>query len=79
MISDDPSQPRTVTGIIDWEEAGWYPKYWEYCKMGMVICEVSKFYEEVAGSGGLIDRILPTRHENETEAVAQYWHWRGYP
>lgn len=22
-----------VTGIIDWEFAGWYPEYWEYTKM----------------------------------------------
>lgn len=21
-----------ITGIIDWEEAGWYPKYWEFVK-----------------------------------------------
>ena len=23
----------TITGIIDWEFAGWYPDYWEYCRM----------------------------------------------
>ncbi|KAH8773524.1 hypothetical protein F5883DRAFT_548003 [Diaporthe sp. PMI_573] len=79
MISDEPSQPRTVTGVIDWEEAGWYPEDWEYCKMRLVICEESKFYEDVVGFGGLVDRILPTRHEDELEAVAHYWHWRGYP
>jgi len=22
-----------ITGIIDWEYAGWYPEYWEYIKM----------------------------------------------
>ena len=22
-----------ITGIIDWEFAGWYPEYWEYTKM----------------------------------------------
>lgn len=22
-----------ITGIIDWEYAGWYPEYWEYVKM----------------------------------------------
>ncbi len=21
-----------ITGIIDWEDAGWYPEYWEYVK-----------------------------------------------
>ncbi|MCJ1446728.1 MAG: hypothetical protein MMC23_007234 [Stictis urceolatum] len=23
----------TVSGIIDWEFAGWYPEYWKYTKM----------------------------------------------
>ena len=22
-----------ITGIIDWERAGWYPDYWEYSSM----------------------------------------------
>jgi aminoglycoside phosphotransferase (APT) family kinase protein len=22
-----------ITGIIDWELAGWYPEYWEYANM----------------------------------------------
>lgn len=21
-----------ISGIIDWEQAGWYPEYWEYVK-----------------------------------------------
>jgi aminoglycoside phosphotransferase len=25
-------QEGHVTGILDWEEAGWYPEYWEYIK-----------------------------------------------
>ena len=24
---------RKVVGILDWEMAGWYPEYWEYCKI----------------------------------------------
>jgi len=31
-IMVDPSQ-RTITAILDWELTGWYPKYWEYCRM----------------------------------------------
>ncbi|KAL4078993.1 kinase-like domain-containing protein [Scleroderma citrinum] len=23
----------TITGIIDWETAGYYPEFWEYCRM----------------------------------------------
>jgi aminoglycoside phosphotransferase len=28
MVSDEGH----ITGIIDWEYAGWYPEYWEYAK-----------------------------------------------
>lgn len=26
------SEEGKVTGVIDWEDAGWYPAYWEYVK-----------------------------------------------
>lgn len=26
-------QDGRITGVIDWEFAGWYPEYWEYVKM----------------------------------------------
>ncbi|KAG9251344.1 phosphotransferase enzyme family protein [Emericellopsis atlantica] len=32
IVSGAPGVQR-VKGIIDWEQAGWYPEYWEYCKM----------------------------------------------
>jgi aminoglycoside phosphotransferase (APT) family kinase protein len=32
MVSGPPGLCR-VTAIIDWEQAGWYPEYWEFCKM----------------------------------------------
>lgn len=25
-----PDRQFKVTGLIDWEYAGWYPRYWEY-------------------------------------------------
>ncbi|KAK7403968.1 hypothetical protein QQX98_010245 [Neonectria punicea] len=30
IISPGPA-PRVVA-VVDWEQAGWYPAYWEYCK-----------------------------------------------
>ncbi|KPM45372.1 hypothetical protein AK830_g1152 [Neonectria ditissima] len=30
LISPGPA-PRVVA-VVDWEQAGWYPAYWEYCK-----------------------------------------------
>ncbi|KAJ4254487.1 hypothetical protein NW762_010086 [Fusarium torreyae] len=32
MVSGS-SNSYAITGIIDWEQAGWYPEYWEYCKL----------------------------------------------
>lgn len=29
------SESGHITGVIDWEHAGWYPEYWEYIKMGL--------------------------------------------
>lgn len=28
------SKPPQVLAIVDWAQAGWYPDYWEYCKVG---------------------------------------------
>ena len=32
IVSLSPSHPPTITGIIDFEQSGWYPAYWEGCK-----------------------------------------------
>ncbi len=25
-------EPLCVAAVIDWQQSGWYPAYWEYCK-----------------------------------------------
>jgi len=30
-------QGNNVTGLIDWQYAGWYPEHWEYVKALMVV------------------------------------------
>ncbi|KAI1093218.1 kinase-like domain-containing protein [Rostrohypoxylon terebratum] len=32
MISHQPPTAARVVSVIDWQQAGWYPAYWEYCK-----------------------------------------------
>ena len=32
MVSGEPGS-RQLSGIVDWGQAGWYPEYWEYCKV----------------------------------------------
>lgn len=31
-IMVDPDSPSKVLAVLDWEQSGWYPDYWEYCK-----------------------------------------------
>jgi thiamine kinase-like enzyme len=26
------TSPNKIVAILDWEQSGWYPDYWEYCK-----------------------------------------------
>ncbi|KAF8846543.1 hypothetical protein BDZ45DRAFT_710027 [Acephala macrosclerotiorum] len=33
VIRLDGTQGWTVTGIVDWENSGYYPKYWDYTKV----------------------------------------------
>lgn len=82
MVSDDPSEPCRITSIIDWEEAGWYPEYWEYCKMALVVGEEHEVWTGGGTDGdarAYIDRIFPKRYQDELFAVGEYWAARGYP
>lgn len=33
MVSSDENAPCRVLCLIDWEQSGWYPEYWEGCKV----------------------------------------------
>ncbi|KFA75714.1 hypothetical protein S40288_04955 [Stachybotrys chartarum IBT 40288] len=59
-----------VEGIIDWEQAGWYPEYWEYCKMLYAI-EIKHEFRE-AGWAQTIMRPW----EDAFETWAEYSLWR---
>jgi aminoglycoside phosphotransferase (APT) family kinase protein len=47
------ASPARVIAIIDWEQSGWYPDYWEYCKMDYVAA-----YDDDWRSAGWTDSIL---------------------
>ena len=38
----------TITGIIDWAEAGFWPGFWEYCRMHQR-CRLSPAWDQVLG------------------------------
>jgi Ser/Thr protein kinase RdoA (MazF antagonist) len=69
ISSDEPRQVR-ISGIVDWEQAGWYPEYWEYCK-AMIVGP----YGDEWRDAGFIHLALPA-YEPEFEAFEQYWSWK---
>ncbi|AEO54563.1 hypothetical protein MYCTH_2297251 [Thermothelomyces thermophilus ATCC 42464] len=72
LKSPDGSQ-ITVSGIVDWGQAGWYPDYWEYCKAMIVVP-----YNDEWREGGWADIMLqPSERELEAlEAFEFYWNSR---
>ncbi|KAK3699037.1 hypothetical protein LTR37_016641 [Vermiconidia calcicola] len=68
MVSS--SHPRKITGILDWEQCGWYPEYWEYCKLHLNSPWSHEWRKE-----GFADSVTE-RHEAELDAIGEYWHWR---
>ncbi len=60
-----------ITGIIDWEQAGWYPEYWEYFKLYYGVEIDHKWRTE-----GWADKVMKP-FEDEFIAVAEYFLWRN--
>ncbi|KAF4614606.1 hypothetical protein D9613_003391 [Agrocybe pediades] len=56
----------TITGIIDWETAGFYPEYWEYARMHC-------YYHRTPGWESVLRRLFPAPpREDEIRAVGEY-------
>lgn len=49
------TKPARVLAIVDWEQAGWYPDYWEYCK-ALYTCEYESEWRR-----DWVDKILDPR------------------
>lgn len=71
MISGEPGS-RSITAIVDWGMSGWYPEYWEYCKM-MLGAGCHAFEEE-----GRLAEVL-NAYDLEYDAFVNYWQCRGIP
>jgi thiamine kinase-like enzyme len=50
------SSPVHVRAIIDWEQFGWYPEYWEYCKTISTV-----HYDDEWRSAGWVNKVLAPR------------------
>jgi len=62
---------RSIAAIIDWGQSGWYPEYWEYCKM---IHGTSGHAFETEDWFMLGFKV----YELEWRAFMNYWRWAGY-
>lgn len=65
-----PGSPTKIAGIIDWEQAGWYPEYWEYCKLLYGV-----EYDHEWRADGWANRLMK-QFEDEWFAIAEYSLWR---
>jgi thiamine kinase-like enzyme len=73
MIAGPPGA-QTVVGIVDWEQAGWFPEYWEFCKMCYAVNEEHEWC-----ATGWVDKVMNETYEDTWFAVLQYFVWRGCP
>ncbi|WPH04658.1 Hypothetical protein R9X50_00755100 [Acrodontium crateriforme] len=60
----------SVIAIIDWEQAGWHPEYWEYCKLLSVVN-----YEHEWREAGWANKLIEP-FEVEWTAFSEYFMWR---
>lgn len=65
-----PGSSTKIAGIIDWEQAGWYPEYWEYCKLLYGV-----EYDHEWRAEGWANRLMK-QFEDEWFAIAEYSLWR---
>jgi hypothetical protein len=65
-----PTNPHRVVALLDWEQAGWYPDYWEYCKA----CYTSMYNGKWQNQW--IPRFLQMRSQ-EHEVFGEYTHATG--
>ena len=69
IVSGSPGC-RSIAAILDWEQAGWYPEHWEYCK-----ALIGTHYEHEWRSAGWSETFMKT-DVYENTAVSEYWSWK---
>ncbi|KAM4060760.1 phosphotransferase enzyme family protein [Hirsutella rhossiliensis] len=69
VVSGIPGS-QTIVGITDWGQAGWYPQYWEYCKLLYGVEYTHGWLE-----AGWADQVMEP-FDDEWTAFAEYSLWR---
>lgn len=72
IVSGSPGA-RKLEGNIDWEQAGWYHEYWEYCKMLYGVK-----YEHERQTDGWGDKVMKP-YKDKWWVFSEYFLWRGCP
>lgn len=67
IIVAGPPGERRISSVIDWEQAGWYPEYWEYCKLSIGCPDDHEWLSE-----GWADKVMQVYHD-ERFALGEYW------
>lgn len=59
-----------ISGIVDWENAGWFPEYWEYTKCHFGV-RISKRWLK------MIEEVFENKYESELGIERQYWEYHS--
>ncbi|TGO75395.1 hypothetical protein BELL_0215g00030 [Botrytis elliptica] len=59
-----------ISGIVDWENSGWYPEYWEYIKCRFSV-KIHKRWVK------MIDETFENKYEEELAIDRQYWDYQS--
>jgi aminoglycoside phosphotransferase len=55
-----------ISGIVDWENAGWFPEYWEYTKCHFGVRHSQRWLK-------MIETVFENKYEAELGIERQYW------
>jgi len=69
IVSGTPGA-RKIVAVVDWEQAGWYPEYWEYCK-----ALIAEPYDQEWRAANWVDLAFLS-YMDEWEGFGEYWSWR---
>jgi hypothetical protein len=72
IIIVGPPGSYSVAAIIDWEQAGWYPEYWEFCKMLSGVDDDHDWHTEAWA-----EKLTSKSFEDASVALSEYSMWRG--
>ncbi|TEY60794.1 hypothetical protein BOTCAL_0176g00160 [Botryotinia calthae] len=59
-----------ISGIVDWENSGWYPEYWEYTKCRFSV-KIHKRWVKMT------DETFENKYEEELAIDRQYWDYQS--